>query len=235
MSEKGSGKRRNLGMKKGGPRQKLSKNDTDDELSSSDQPVKFKNIDKPCFSSDGNMSSESDDFKEGTVNFSIPNLKVSGENYTKIDSFVQRTKPKLQARESLRGRLHGLMFRLNKKQRPKFPEISGKPPMLPRGASYPSEFEDAYMTKALLFQRKLGIMIAKQYHSTIEQLTTEIDSIEGEAKRELGLIPDEKERAKALRLFVVKVNAAQRRHHRLSRHHFQPSRQHHKHFTKKAR
>ena len=139
-------------------------------------------------------------------------------------------------RKMLRGRLHGLTYRLNKRQRPiKFPEIRDTPPMLPRGASYQAEFVDAYKTKALTFQQKLGIMIAKQYHATIETLTTEIDSIEQEAKRELVLIADETERNKALRLFVVKVNAAQRRHRRLSRHHSQPYRPRHKHSAKKAR
>ena len=41
-------------------------------------------------------------------------------------------------------------------------------------------------------------MIAKQYHAMIEDLTTEVDSIEQEAKREPGLITDKKERSKAL-------------------------------------
>ena len=58
-------------------------------------------------------------------------------------------------------------------------------------------------------------MIAKQYHAMIEDLTTEVDSIEQEAKREPGLITDKKERSKALWLwlFLVKVNAAQSKHH----------------------
>lgn len=203
MADKAKTSKRSLGLSR-----TSTKKPRKDEGDSTRSHPQYKPVDRPCYSTE-EPSSEEEVMSEGSR--PLGNLRLTQENYTKLETYLNRIKPQIKSREILTGFLLGLMKKIDAKEQPPLPHVSTKPPSLPTGMKYQSDFLETYKGKALGYQRRLAILLATQYHNMIEIHTTAIDSVITAAEAEFNAIQDAKEKEKAIRLLHRQVDSAIRR------------------------
>ena len=95
--------------------------------------------------------------------------------------------------------------------------MSEQPPQAPRGLSYNQSFTSSYQAKAKEYAARLGRLLAIEYQSHIEDITSKIAKVIDEAEDHIHLIIDEEDQKKSLKLFRIQLAKLNRRANTSSR------------------